>query len=270
MKVKTRLWDGLILLIIASFLIIPLALTFLYSVFTEWMDILPTGFTLSFYSEIFSDGAFINSLLRSIVISFVPVLICTIAILLVLYVITLYMPKLEKYVEILCNIPYAIQGVILAVGVISLYSGRPGFLSNRIFLLVGAYCIIILPYTYRGLKNTIGALNVRCVIEAAQVLGCSKIHAFFAIVIPQKAIVQRQGKQFVIKVENIKNGVGQPKFTPVDLGINMGNYFLVNSGLNAGDVIVVEGSNKVYSEKTPVMDVQTMQQNMANQKPQGK
>lgn len=185
MKVKTRLWDGLILLIIASFLIVPLALTFLYSVFTEWMDILPTGFTLSFYSEIFSDGAFINSLLRSIVISFVPVLICTIAILLVLYVITLYMPKLEKYVEILCNIPYAIQGVILAVGVISLYSGRPGFLSNRIFLLVGAYCIIILPYTYRGLKNTIGALNVRCVIEAAQVLGCSKIHAFFAIVIPQ-------------------------------------------------------------------------------------
>ena len=55
----------------------------------------------------------------------------------------------------------------------------------HIFLLVGAYCIIILPYTYRGLKNTIGALNVRCVIEAAQVLGCSKIHAFFAIVIPQ-------------------------------------------------------------------------------------
>ena len=91
-----------------------------------------------------------------------------------------------------------------------------------------------------------------------------------AIVIPQKAIVQRQGKQFVIKVENIKNGVGQPKFTPVDLGINMGNYFLVNSGLNAGDVIVVEGSNKVYSEKTPVMDVQTMQKNMANQQPQGK
>ena len=102
-----------------------------------------------------------------------------------LYVITLYIPKLEKYIEILCNIPYAIQGVILAAGVISLYSGKPGFLSNRVFLLVGAYCIIILPYIFRGLKNTIGALNVRCVIEAAQVLGCSKLHAFFTIVIPQ-------------------------------------------------------------------------------------
>ena len=185
MKIKTHLWDGLILFLVAAFLVLPLALTFFYSVFTEWMDILPTGFTLNFYAGIFSDGAFINSLLRSIVISIVPVVICTIAILLVLYVITLYVPKLEKYIEILCNIPYAIQGVILAAGIISLYSGKPGFLSNRIFLLVGAYCIIILPYVFRGLKNMIGALNVRCVIEAAQVLGCSKLHAFFTIVIPQ-------------------------------------------------------------------------------------
>ena len=153
MKVKTHIWDGIILFLIAAFLILPLALTFFYSVFTEWMDILPTGFTLSFYAGIFSDGAFINSLLRSIVISFVPVVICTISILLVLYVITLYIPKLEKYIEILCNIPYAIQGVILAAGVISLYSGKPGFLSNRVFLLVGAYCIIILPYIFRGLKK---------------------------------------------------------------------------------------------------------------------
>lgn len=185
MKTKTNVWDVLILLLIAAFLILPLALTFFYSVFTQWTDILPTGFTLSFYAGIFSDGAFINSLLRSIIISFVPVVICTISILLVLYVITLYVPKMEKYIEILCNIPYAIQGVILAAGVISLYSGKPGFLSNRIFLLVGAYCIIILPYVFRGLKNTIGALNVQCVIEAAQVLGCSKFHAFFSIVIPQ-------------------------------------------------------------------------------------
>ena len=74
MKLKTHFIDGFILLIIASFLIIPLALTFLYSVFTEWMSILPTGFTLGFYADIFSDGAFINSLLRSIVISFIPVM----------------------------------------------------------------------------------------------------------------------------------------------------------------------------------------------------
>ena len=185
MKIRTHFWDGLILLLVAAFLILPLALTFFYSIFTEWMDVLPSGFTLQFYAGIFSDGAFINSLLRSIVISAFPVFLCTASILLVLYVMTLYFPKLEKYVEILCNIPYAIQGVILAAGILSLYSGKPGFLSNRIFLLVGAYCIIILPYVFRGLKNTINALNVKYVVEAAQMLGCSKFRAFFTVVIPQ-------------------------------------------------------------------------------------
>ncbi len=73
---KTRIADGCILILVGLFLIVPLALTFLYSVFTEWMDVLPTGFTLQFYKDIFVDGAFINSLLRSMIISVVPVMIC--------------------------------------------------------------------------------------------------------------------------------------------------------------------------------------------------
>ena len=93
MKIRTHFWDGLILLLVAAFLILPLALTFFYSIFTEWMDVLPSGFTLQFYAGIFSDGAFINSLLRSIVISAFPVFLCTASILLVLYVMTLYFPK---------------------------------------------------------------------------------------------------------------------------------------------------------------------------------
>ena len=33
-----------------------------------------------------------------------------------------------------------------SVSIISLYAGSPTFLSNRIIMLTGAYCIIILPY----------------------------------------------------------------------------------------------------------------------------
>lgn len=182
---STKLFDGLILVLVSCFLILPLALTFFYSVFREWMDILPKGLTFQFYAQIFSDGAFINSLIRSIVISVFPVLICTLAVFLVLYVTTLYLPKLEKFIEICCTIPYAIQGIILAAGIVSLYSGKPGIFSNRIFLLVGAYCIVVLPYVFRGLKNSLSAVNVRCIIEAASMLGCSKIRAFMTIVLPE-------------------------------------------------------------------------------------
>lgn len=181
---KKNIANNLILTIISFYLVIPLLLTFLYSAFNEWTGILPTNFTLKYYIEIFSDPVFLESLGRSLFISIFPVVICTVSMILVLYVTTLYCPKLEKVVENLCTIPYAIQGVILAVGIISLYSGIEGPLSNRFVLLVGAYCIVVLPYVYRGLKNSLNTIHVKYLIEAAQMLGASKFYAFIKIILP--------------------------------------------------------------------------------------
>ena len=161
---KSSILDKFFIIVISAYLLIPLILTFIYSIFNEWTSILPSGFTFKYYIQVLSDPLFIASLLRSLVISFIPVLVCTLAMILVMYVITLYFPKLERIIEVLCTIPYAIQGIIIAVGVLSLYSGVGGFISNRFILLVGTYCIIVLPYIYRGLKNSLharGSTNVR-------------------------------------------------------------------------------------------------------------
>ena len=76
-----------------------------------------------------------------------------------------------------------------------------------------------------------------------------------AIVIPQKAVMQRQGKQVVLVVDD----QNRAHFTPVTLGMNMGNYFMVLDGLKAGDKIVVEGANKIMRDNALVMDVKAMQ-----------
>ena len=58
-------------------------------------------------------------------------------------------------------------------------------------------------------------------------------------------------------------------FTPVELGMNLGNKFLVTKGLQAGDRIIIEGTNKVMRDGSPVMDkaqmMQMMQQRMQGQ-----
>ena len=54
-------------------------------------------------------------------------------------------------------------------------------------------------------------------------------------------------------------------FTPVELGMNLGNKFLVTKGLNAGDRIVIEGTNKVMRDNSPVMDKALMMQKMSAQ-----
>lgn len=186
MRIKKgiRFGSSSVIVLISIYLILPLALTFFYSIFTEWNDILPKGFTLKYYAQLFSDSIFLEALGRTLLISILPILVTGIIILLAMYVIVVYNPKLEKYIQILCMIPYALQGIILSTSIISIYVGSGSILSNRIFLLIGAYCIISLPYMYQGIRNSLTGVDAINLIEAAQVLGVSKLYAFFRIIVP--------------------------------------------------------------------------------------
>lgn len=173
-----------VILFISLYLILPLGLTFLYSVFTEWNKVLPKGFTLGYYKDILLDKSFLISIVHTVIVSVLPFIICTTIVLLALYVIEIYHPEWDKYVQMLCNIPYAIQGVILAISILSLYVDAPYPFSNRFLMVVFTYCIVILPYIYRGLKNSLDTINAKRLIEAAQMLGANKLYAFFVIIVP--------------------------------------------------------------------------------------
>lgn len=173
-----------IILFISLYLLIPRILTLLYSIFTEWNQMLPKGLTLRYYTEILSDRIFLVSILRTVVISAIPFIICTTIVLLALYVIVVYHPNWDKYMQMLCNIPYAIQGIILAISVLSLYISAPYPLSNRFIMVVLTYCIVILPYIYRGLKNSLDTINANRLIEAAQMLGANRFYTFFTVIVP--------------------------------------------------------------------------------------
>ncbi|TWH55966.1 putative spermidine/putrescine transport system permease protein [Desulfitobacterium sp. LBE] len=166
------------------YLLLPLLLTFLYSVFTQWTNLVPQGFTLRYYGELFTDSGFLLSLLRTVVISILPVLLCIGAVLMAMYVVVIYHPEWGKYVEIICTIPYALQGIILAISVLSLYSGLPLPFSNRILMITGTYCVLVLPFIYRGIRNSLNAVNALQLIEAAQLLGAGRLQAYLKIVVP--------------------------------------------------------------------------------------
>ncbi len=173
-----------VMLIVMIYLLIPLVISIIYSMFHKWTSILPEGFSLDNYTSLFTDANFLASVGRSIGMCIVPIILTIIVVLLALFVTTIYFPKLEKYVQIICMIPYTIQGVILSISILSLYVGTKSILSNRLVMLMGAYCIIILPYIYQGIRNGMRAVNMLTLIEAAEMLGASKIYAFFRVVVP--------------------------------------------------------------------------------------
>ena len=86
------------IIVIIAYLLIPLVMTLIYSLFEEWIDVLPKNFTLNAYIEIFTDSVFWVSVGRTVLISIVPIILCTVIVLLAMYVTYIYKPEWDKYV----------------------------------------------------------------------------------------------------------------------------------------------------------------------------
>lgn len=179
-KVLSYIWIAIVSLLLLT----PLVLTFIYSFSQSWTTILPKRFTFDFYSAVFSDPKFFPSLFRGFLISFIPIVVMNIAVMLSLYYTILYNSRLGILVQVFCLLPYSIQGVILATSIIGLYAGGRSFFSNRIVLLTMTYCIIILPYIYQSIRNSFYAINLKNVVEAGEILGAQKYQILLRVILP--------------------------------------------------------------------------------------
>ncbi|WZL73984.1 ABC transporter permease subunit [Clostridiaceae bacterium 35-E11] len=182
MKKKT-LWmhRGIVGLLI-GYLLLPILVTFLYSVATAWYhSILPEGYTLKWYGMLFSNMRFWEALGRSFLVSIIPIVLCLMMMLLAIFAISIYFPQYEKLLQSVVLLPYAIPGVVLAISLIRLYATS---LGNSIGLLVFAYTIFIIPYMYQGIRNSLRTINIGKLVEAAELLGATKIQAFKMVILP--------------------------------------------------------------------------------------
>jgi putative spermidine/putrescine transport system permease protein len=184
MNKKTGVFSRVFLTLMGIYLLLPFGMTLIYSLFVEWTGVLPRGFTLRNYTKLFSDAEFWACIGRTIVLCAVSVLLTIFVLLLAMYVVTAVNRKLGKFMQIVCMIPYALQGVILSIGIISLYSGTGTILSNRMLMLFGAYTILVLPYIYQGIRNSINAIDADTLIQAAEMLGCGRFRAYVQVVLP--------------------------------------------------------------------------------------
>ncbi|MDR3161788.1 MAG: ABC transporter permease subunit [Spirochaetaceae bacterium] len=172
------------LALVGIFLLLPIFTIGIYSFVTTWKGVLPQGFTLRYYAQVFRDPRFTASVIRVVSISVAPILISGTLVLLALYSSILYFPWLDKYIQSICMLPRTMSGVIMAISALSLYAGTRTPFANRIVMLTCLYCITILPFIYQGIRNNLHAVNIHQLIEAAEILGAGKLYAFFRIVIP--------------------------------------------------------------------------------------
>ena len=158
-----------ILFCFVLYYLLPIIGTILYASSTKWSkSLLPSDFTLQWFQQLLTDREFIAAVGRSLLLA--GVVLVTILLLMIPTIIWihLYFPRLNRWLEKLLLLPYALPGVILVTALLRTYAetGIPMFV-----VLVGALFITALPIVYLSLNNQMRLINLKELVDAAETLG---------------------------------------------------------------------------------------------------
>lgn len=167
------------------YLLLPLAATAVYAFAKEWQNtLLPKRWTLEWFANMFQDTRFLEALWNSLYLCAISVGLSLVVMVPAVFVLTVYAPRLESLMKGIVVLPYAVPGVVAAVGLIRTYSGGPIDIAGTAYLLVGAYFVAILPYMYTGIRNSLFTVSAPELMQAAELLGAKPIRAFLTVVLP--------------------------------------------------------------------------------------
>jgi putative spermidine/putrescine transport system permease protein len=161
-------WAWIVFLLGAAYFLLPLVGVFFHSIRTR-----PDIFLA--YRQVFADPAFLRGLAYSFTAGVITVIVSLLIIVPTAYWVRLRVPRLRPVVEFVTLMPFVIPPIVLAFGLIRIYSQGPiRIASNDMGLnvmLIGAYVVLSFPYMYRAVDTGLAAIDVRTLTEAAQSLG---------------------------------------------------------------------------------------------------
>lgn len=181
-KAKSHIGAYCVLFIFGLYMIFPFVSTGLYATSTAWSNtILPEDFTLQWFVALMQDPNFIAALFRSVTLTVVTLVVVLVIMVPTVFLVYLYFPKVDHFMKGLVLMPYAIPGVILATGLLRMYSGS---IVPMYAVLVGGLFIGSLPFMYQGIRNSLEGIGAKSLMESAEVLGANTIQSFLKVIVP--------------------------------------------------------------------------------------
>ncbi|MBT8767526.1 ABC transporter permease [Metapseudomonas boanensis] len=179
------LYHRVVVYLLFLILLLPLLGTLLYSLSTSWSaTLLPDGLTFKWYLALWSDARFLSAFGQSLLVCFGALLLSVVLILPLLFVVNYHFPKLDGLMNILILLPFAVPPVVSSVGLLQVYGSGPLAMVGTPWILIGCYFTVALPFMYRAITNNLQAINLRDLMDAAQLLGASTWKAAFLVVLP--------------------------------------------------------------------------------------
>ncbi|MET3925828.1 ABC transporter permease subunit [Devosia sp. 2618] len=168
-----------------AFMILPVVATALFSVSIRWdRSILPEGLTFDWWIKVTSERGFQRSLTNSLTISLSTVLASLALIAPTAFWVHTRVPRAKPLMEVLVILPFGFPAVVLALGLVRLYSPLPIAVVNTPAMLVAAYVVITLPFMYRAIMNGLEAIDTAALSNAARSLGANDVQIFLKVILP--------------------------------------------------------------------------------------
>lgn len=175
-----------IIALVMAVQVLPVLAVVLNSVGADWSGtVLPQRYTLRWVQAALSDPRLVEAIWHSLAIS-LGTLIASAAISVpAVLAAHFYFPKLDRMLAALVVVPYAVPGIVLALGLLNIYSGNYGIVLNGTpWVLILAYIPLGASFYYLPIKNNLRAIPAVEIFEAARLVGASDFNIIRRIILP--------------------------------------------------------------------------------------
>jgi putative spermidine/putrescine transport system permease protein len=169
-----------------TFVLAPIVLILMGSFGEKWFGTLfPTGFTLSWYKELFSKTMYVRAMGMSLLVgSLAVVLNGLIGICSVYAVSVLRVKPLRRAFDFIILLPIAIPPVVMGLGLVQAFNWTSLSLVGTWQLLLGAHLVYTLPFMLRPLMANMEMLDWNTLEEAGISLGASPFFLATRVLVP--------------------------------------------------------------------------------------
>ena len=180
MIARTAAWAvvalACVFLIAPTIAVIPVSFTA-----TDYITFPPEGFSLRWYQTFFTQGAWRNASLTSVIVALASAALATAIGTLAAIGIHRLPSALARWAVLLFLLPMIMPAIIIAVALYSAFA-RLGIIGTRIGLVV-AHTILTLPFVIINVSAVLQKLDWR-IIDAARSLGAKPAEAFTKVMLP--------------------------------------------------------------------------------------
>lgn len=177
-KMREKIILSTVILFLTILVVMPLCIVFLISIVPRWSTAFPTSFSGEWWLTLL-DFKYVKIILNTLIITATSTLITVGYATVASYLFVFFEFKAKSILLIILLSPMYIAGVVLALGLLTVYSQ----IRNTFWILVLGHFIVISPIVFKYILSAMEKIP-SVMIEASYNLGASRFETFIDVIIP--------------------------------------------------------------------------------------